>query len=269
MPTKQKIPVVYVAGPYRAATRELIAENIAVARSVAVATARLGWFPLCPHTNTAHFDDDIPGQDQFFLDGTLALMERCDAVVLINGWRYSAGTLGEVHRARELGMPIFACLEDLPTAEEFGEQYSLGPFQTRVKPWMLECFGGEIAADRQERNHRFLEEALELVQSSGCTAGEAHQLVDYVYGRPAGDPAQEVGGVMVTLAALCLAHEMDMHAAGETELARIWTKVEQIRAKQAAKPSMSPLPGIYRDREQPVPVAVCQDDSFFRNKDAD
>lgn len=54
-----------------------------------------------------------------FLDGTLALMERCDAVVLINGWRYSAGTLGEVHRARELGMPIFACLEDLPTAEEF------------------------------------------------------------------------------------------------------------------------------------------------------
>ena len=28
-----------------------------------------------------------------------------------------------------------------------------------------------------------------------------------------------------------------------TELARIWTKVEQIRAKQAAKPRNSPLPG--------------------------
>ncbi|PWK30896.1 DUF1937 family protein [Pseudomonas sp. OV226] len=119
MPTENKIPVIYVAGPYRAATRELIAENIAVARSVAVSTARLGWFPICPHTNTAHFDDDLPDQDQFFLDGTMALMERCDAVVLINGWRYSAGTLGEVHRARELGIPIFACLEDLPTAAEF------------------------------------------------------------------------------------------------------------------------------------------------------
>ncbi|MGT2505727.1 hypothetical protein [Cupriavidus basilensis] len=33
-----------------------------------------------------------------------------------------------------------------------------------------------------------------------------------------------------------------MHAAGETELARIWAKVEQIRAKQAAKPKHSPLP---------------------------
>ena len=33
-----------------------------------------------------------------------------------------------------------------------------------------------------------------------------------------------------------------MNAAGETELARVWTKVEQIRAKQKAKPKHSPLP---------------------------
>ena len=115
-------------------------------------------------------------------------------------------------------------------------------FQTRVQPWLLACFGAEIAADRSERNHRFLEESLELVQSCGCTASEAHQLVDYVFGRPVGEPAQEAGGVMVTLAALCLASSLDMHEAGETELARIWTKVEAIRAKQAAKPKHSPLP---------------------------
>ena len=115
-------------------------------------------------------------------------------------------------------------------------------FQQRVQPWMMACFGAEIAADRAERNHRFLEESLELVQSCGCTASEAHQLVNYVFGRPVGEPAQEVGGVMVTLAALCLANSLDMHAAGETELARIWGKVEQIRAKQAAKPKHSPLP---------------------------
>ena len=115
-------------------------------------------------------------------------------------------------------------------------------FQSRVQPWMLACFGAEIAADGAERNHRFLEESLELVQACGCTASEAHQLVDYVYGRPVGERKQEVGGVMVTLAALCLAQGLDMHAAGETELARIWTKVEAIRAKQAAKPKHSPLP---------------------------
>jgi len=123
---------------------------------------------------------------------------------------------------------------------EDAEQCAL--FQSRVRSWMLECFGAEIATDVLERNHRFLEEALELVQACGCTASEAHQLVDYTFGRPAGEPAQEAGGVMVTLAALCLANGLDMHTAGETELARIWTKVEQIRAKQAAKPKHSPLP---------------------------
>ncbi|WP_202967471.1 hypothetical protein, partial [Pseudomonas abietaniphila] len=115
-------------------------------------------------------------------------------------------------------------------------------FQARVKPWMLACFGAEISGDQQERNHRFLEEALELVQACGATASEAHQLVDYVYGRPVGDKIQEVGGVMVTLAALCLAHGLNMHLAGESELQRIWTKVDQIREKQAAKPKHSPLP---------------------------
>lgn len=133
------------------------------------------------------------------------------------------------------------------------------PFQSRVQPWMIDCFGPVIAGDREERNHRFLEEALELVQACGASANEAHQLVDYVYGRPVGEPTQEVGGVMVTLAALCLANGMDMHAAAETELARIWTKVEQIRAKQAAKPAMSPLPGAYPDRAPPAPVAVVPD----------
>jgi len=117
-----------------------------------------------------------------------------------------------------------------------------GSFQERVAPWMLACFGYEISGDQPERNHRFLEEALELVQAKGCTAEEAHQLVDYVFGRDIGDPHQEVGGVMVTLAALCLAADLDMDAAAEDELARIWTKVETIRAKQAAKPKHSPLP---------------------------
>ena len=129
-------------------------------------------------------------------------------------------------------------------------------FQARVKPWMDACFGPEISADKIERNHRFLEEALELVQANGCTQSEAHQLVDYVYGRDVGEINQEVGGVMVTLAALCLANGIDMHEGGETELARIWTKVEKIRAKQAAKPKHSPLPQHVPALQQPPAPAV-------------
>lgn len=141
------------------------------------------------------------------------------------------------------------------TATLKGQDVETATLQTRVQPWLMTCFGPEIAGDRTERNHRFLEEALELVQALGATAGEAHQLVEYVYGRAAGEPSQEVGGVMITLAALCLANDLDMHANAETELARINQPeiVERIREKQKRKPAMSPLPGIYPDRQPAAP----------------
>jgi len=142
---------------------------------------------------------------------------------------------------------------------------SAEPFQTRVQPWLIECFGPTIAGDREERNQRFMEEALELVQSCGCTASEAHKLVGYVFGRPVGEPAQEVGGVMVTLAALCLANDLDMHVAGEKELARINAPetLLKIRAKQAAKPKYSPLPAAPVAAQAPV-VAWMDDGSTTR-----
>ena len=122
-------------------------------------------------------------------------------------------------------------------------------FQDRVQPWMMACFGAEISADLVERTDRATEEMLELSQAICSMLGidfapRAHALVDYVAGRPAGDPAQEVGGVMVTLAALCLAAGLNMHDAAETELSRIMRPeiIEKIRAKQAAKPTGSALP---------------------------
>lgn len=118
----------------------------------------------------------------------------------------------------------------------------VAPFQVRAGTWIDTAFGAAAARDQRERNHRFLEEALELVQATGCTEGEARQLVSYVFGRPAGDPAQEVGGVMNTLAALCLSRGLDMHACGDAELLRCWENIEAIRAKRAAKPAHGPLP---------------------------
>lgn len=134
------------------------------------------------------------------------------------------------------------------------------PFQRQVRAWAVACFGEEIANDKIERNHRFLEEALELVQALGCTASEAHQLVDYTYGRPVGDAPQEVGGVMTTLAALCAAHGFNMDTQANAELLRIWTLIHKIRAKQAAKPKHSPLPAAPTSdvARQPVPEFCCE-----------
>ncbi len=117
------------------------------------------------------------------------------------------------------------------------------PFQARVMAWMLDCFTPEITADRLERGDRLLEEVLELLQSGNYPRDRVAALCDYVYGRSAGEPFQEVGGVMVTLAAYCGAHELDMAEAARVELARIEQPeiTLKIRAKQAAKPRGSAL----------------------------
>ncbi len=162
--------------------------------------------------------------------GAIAAMEELMYDVIGTGsWKASVKRVTESYRAQLSAIT--------PPAIASGT----GDFQSRVKPWMDACFGEEISADRKERNHRFIEEALELVQACGGTKQECLALVEYVFNRPTGEPTQEVGGIMVTLAALCLANGFDMHANGETELTRVWGKIEQIRAKQAAKPKHSVL----------------------------
>jgi hypothetical protein len=159
--------------------------------------------------------------------------------------------LQQVGEAREALANAARRIDGLPAASppvvDKGEtvevRVAVAPYQTHVGKWMMACFGQAITQDGQERCHRFLEEALELVQSCGGTQEDAHRLVNYVFGRPIGEPAQEAGGVMVTLAALANVFGIDVDDAAATELARCWQKIDRIREKQKGKPIRSPLPG--------------------------
>jgi NTP pyrophosphatase (non-canonical NTP hydrolase) len=115
-------------------------------------------------------------------------------------------------------------------------------YQNRVEEWLEACFPPSVRENRQERTHRFLEEALELAQANECSKEDALSLVEYVYSRPKGKPELEVGGVLVTLASLCSASQIDMNEAGDKELKRNWERINTIRRKQASKPHGSPLP---------------------------
>lgn len=108
-------------------------------------------------------------------------------------------------------------------------------FQDNVKAWAVECFGASVANNKAERVLRFIEEALELAQALELSQEDAHRLVTYVFNRPKGEPAQEVGGTMVTLAALCAVTDLDMQKSGEEELSRIWFNMPAIREKQIYK----------------------------------
>lgn len=116
-------------------------------------------------------------------------------------------------------------------------------FQGRVVDWGDACFGRNVVRDFNERACRFLEESLELFQAADCSKKDALALVDYVYGREKGEINQEIGGVSLTLSALCQAFGYDLEACSEIELRRVWGKIDQIRKKQATKLHNSPLPG--------------------------
>lgn len=113
-------------------------------------------------------------------------------------------------------------------------------FQDDVKKWALDCFGPHI--DLTERQDRFLEEVFELLQASGYDKNRISALANYTWGREKGDPFQELGGVMTTLAVLASQLDLNMVDAAFSELARIKTKIDIIRQKQATKPSGSILP---------------------------
>lgn len=116
-------------------------------------------------------------------------------------------------------------------------------YQGRVSEWIKECFGTDAQYDKTERAHRFLEEALELYQASGQSRGDALLLTEYVFSRPVGEQFQEVGGVMITLAALCSASKIPMFDAASVELVRVWQKIDKIRAKNKTKQKNTALPG--------------------------
>lgn len=120
------------------------------------------------------------------------------------------------------------------------------PFQKRAGDWSVAAFGVDSVENKvPTRVDRFDEESAELSQSLGQTMWRAMQIIKYVYHRPVGDPFQEVGGTMVTLATLCNAASslhLDYELAAETELARAWKNIDAVRAKQALKREGSPLP---------------------------
>ncbi len=98
--------LVYIAGAFRGPTPWDVEQNIRKAEAFALEIARVGAMPVCPHTMTRYFNGQL--DDRFWLDGTLALLERCDAIALVPGnWEESGGTRGEIERAIDLSMPIF------------------------------------------------------------------------------------------------------------------------------------------------------------------
>jgi len=109
--------------------------------------------------------------------------------------------------------------------------------QQRVAAWVAEVLGADAAQDGPERVLRTAEEVVELAQAVGLSSTVLHRLVDYVYARPVGDAAQEIGGSLITLYSAAEALGVDVETQFEKELARVRRPevVERVRRRQQEK----------------------------------
>jgi len=97
--------IIYIAGPYRSRWGKIgIFLNILKARKAARKVWAAGHVAVCPHMNSAFFDGICP--DEYFLDGYIDIVNRCDCLLALKGWEGSRGTVDEMHYAYKWSMPI-------------------------------------------------------------------------------------------------------------------------------------------------------------------
>lgn len=113
--------VAYIAGAYRAPTPAGIELNVGIAAAAANKVARLGYAVVCPHTNGWLPDQFGPLSDAYWLQADLAILARCDLLVLLPGWERSAGSRGEHEFALAHSIPIYY-FPDVVGATEFALQ---------------------------------------------------------------------------------------------------------------------------------------------------
>lgn len=105
---------VYIAGPYRGkATHDAggyfeIDANINRAKEAAATLAQLGIPFFCPHLNSAHFEVIAPDvKPVYWLEMDMIFVDLASVLWVLDGWRDSQGTRGEIARAEGNGQPVF------------------------------------------------------------------------------------------------------------------------------------------------------------------
>jgi nucleoside 2-deoxyribosyltransferase len=104
--------VVYVAGPFRCASKHVegqqdswgIQQNVMRAMELGLEVWRAGAAALIPHANTMFFQNAAP--DNVWLDGDIAMLAKCDAVIMTPDWQRSSGARAEHEYAVKAGIPV-------------------------------------------------------------------------------------------------------------------------------------------------------------------
>lgn len=108
--------VIYVAGPFRPKSLGQWGQTLNIRRAevAALGVWAAGFTALCPHLNTQNFSGALP--DEVWLRGDLALLERCDGILMVEGWENSHGAMDEKNYAMRHKIPVFFSIEAIVDA---------------------------------------------------------------------------------------------------------------------------------------------------------
>lgn len=117
---------------------------------------------------------------------------------------------------------------------------SMALIQYRVNGWLRACVGDEVTNDLTERNNRFAEEAIELLQACGYSYAQLVAMADHVYAKEAEtDIAKEAADVLICLAPLATARNIELGEAVSGRIDENWDRINLIREKNRNKPIRS------------------------------
>jgi hypothetical protein len=109
----ERIRRAYIAGPYSGADIITILHNIRQGINKAAALMREGYAVYCPFLDfLIAFMPGPPIEKAVYQSNSMAWVECCDVMYVLPGWESSSGTLREIARAEELGIPVFYEVED-------------------------------------------------------------------------------------------------------------------------------------------------------------
>ena len=115
-PKLRKI-LVYIAGPYSGLSDGAILDNILRAEATAHTLLSIGFSVFCPHKNTGWFTQKccrygvLP--ETTCMENGITILERCDALLLLEGWQESVGAKTERKFAEENNIPVFESVAEL------------------------------------------------------------------------------------------------------------------------------------------------------------
>ena len=103
--------VIYIAGKYTAPNQKTKKKNIKNAEEAAKAVWKRGMAAICPHLNTKNWDNLLDTEE--FLEGFFSIVKKCDAVLMLNGWKDSTGAEAEHWLATTYNVPVFYSVNEL------------------------------------------------------------------------------------------------------------------------------------------------------------